>query len=381
MSAVNVTAPARSHLLAVVRALTASGWTIFRAPDDGELVRNGQLITLRSPDGELRVRVFAYKVTDSGRQKPDERRIEITSTYEKGLPKMSGHSDVVLGYDGDHDVFVGVDPQRIGHGGPTGNASSFFDRDGLAWRRKDEILVRPRSAKLFPGGLEFHAFVKPPRLAEYLFNLDDIHDGTYTGGGRYAGASGPRSVSTLATSDARGDRLILDGPQSRRTRRPVSQRVMNSYEKGGATALSKKKISPEEFLEVNRRMEENGRLGEEFVLNHERRTLREAGKPHLAAKVRWVSQESVCEGFDILSFQANGDDKWIEVKATSGFLRTFEMSDHEWRTCCSAGAKYYIYRVTDVRNRPKIETIRDPKQLEAQGRITKSATGWRVTLS
>lgn len=381
MSTVNVTAPARSHLLAVVRALASAGWTIFRAPDDGALVRNGQLITLRSPDGELRIRLFVYKVTGSGRQKPDERRIEITSTYQKGLARIPGHSDVVLGYDADHDVFVGVDPQRIGHGGPTGNASSFFDRDGLAWPRKDEILVRPRSAKLFPGELEFHAFVKPPRLAEYLFSLDDVHDGTYVGGGRYAGTPVGSSVSTLATSDAHGERLILDGPKSRRTRRPVSQPVMDAYEKGDAKALSRKKISPEEFLELKRRMEENGRLGEEFVLNHERRALRNAGKVRLAANVRWVSQESVCEGFDILSFEANGDEKWIEVKSTSGSLRTFEISDHEWRTCCSAGAKYYIYRVTNVRNKPKIESIRDPKQLEAQGRITKSATGWRVTLS
>ena len=79
-------------------------------------------------------------------------------------------------------------------------------------------------------------------------------------------------------------------------------------------------------------MEENGRLGEEFVLNYERRALRRAGHRDLAERVEWVSQESVCEGYDILSYEVSGDEKWIEVKATKGNRRVFEMSDHERST-------------------------------------------------
>src|SRR6266568_9507337 len=165
---VAITAPAGSHIPAAMRALLESGWTIQRAPVNGRLLRNGQRVVLRSADGDARFRLFVYKVTGSGRGSPDERRIEITSTYQKGLRRLAGYPDVVLGYDATHRIFVGVDAARIGHGGPTGNASSFFDRRGLEWKHVDRILLRPRAARLFPGGIEYHAFLKSARLAEYL---------------------------------------------------------------------------------------------------------------------------------------------------------------------------------------------------------------------
>ena len=376
-----ITAPAKSHLLAVIRALVEAGWRVRHAPEDGRLPRNGQPLILKSGQDERRVRLFVYKVTGSGRDKPAERRIEITSTYQKGLRRLQAYPDVVLGYDADRDLFVGVDPRRIAHGGPTGNASSFFDIAGLAWKRDDEILVRPRTARLFPGGLEFHAFVRPARLAEYFFNVQVIHVGTYAGAGLFAGpAPAVRSALEVPRGDTGGDLLILDGPRASRPRRRVSNRVVEAYERGDVRSLSRRKLSPEQFLEIKRRMEENGHLGEEFVLNHERRALRRAGRSDLADRVRWVSQESVCEGYDIRSYEISGDEKWIEVKATAGRLRVFEVSDHEWRTCCAAGEKYYIYRVSHVRTSPEIEKFRNPRDLEAQGRITKSATGWRVRL-
>ena len=183
MSAMPIDAPAKSHLLAVIRALAKAGWKIRHAPQDGFLVRNGQRVFLKTRQEERRFRLFVYKVTGSGRNRPDERRIEITSTYQKGLRRVSDYPDVVLGYDVERELFVGVDQRRIAHGGPTGNASSFFDIAGLAWKRSDEIRICPRTAILFPHGLEYHAFFRPSRLAEYLFNYQAIHAGTYSGSG------------------------------------------------------------------------------------------------------------------------------------------------------------------------------------------------------
>jgi hypothetical protein len=375
-----LTAPAKSHLVGVFRALAESGWTLRVAPVDGRLPRNGQRVILQSGTEERRFRLFVYKVTGSGRQKPYERRIEITSTYQKGLRRMRGYPDVVLGVDTAGGLFVGVDPRRIAHGGATGNASSFFDISGLSWNRDDEISVFPRSAKLFPGGVEFHAFLKSARLAEYFFNFDSIHSGTYTGAGLYAGRS-PKAQARLETQHARGDAVIFDGPKVTSGRRRVREQIVEAYEAGEARVLRRRKVTPDQLLEIKRQMEENGRLGEEFALNYERRMLRRAGRQALADGVRWVSQESVGEGYDILSFEITGDEKWIEVKSTTGTSRSFEMSDYEWRTCCSAGRKYYIYRVTNVRTKPSIEQVRDPRQLEQQGRVSKSPLGWKVTLS
>lgn len=381
MSAIELSGDSRSHLMAVLAALTRAGWSILSAPEGGSIIRNGQLIAMRSGDSEVRVRLFVYKVTGSGRAKPDERRIEITSTYQKGLPRPRGFSDVVLGYDTVSDVFVGVDPKRIEHGGQTGNASSFFDRDGLSGCQPDSILIRPRNARLFPGGLEFHAFLRPTRLAEYLFNFRNIHDGSYAGGGAFSGPAPSVSTPSLTAARAGGDQLILGGRPYRKVRKRIVQSLLDSFERGDIEALHRMCLGPEALLELKRQMEENGRLGEEFVLNTERRALRRAGRPDLAAKVKWVSQSSVFAGYDISSFEPSGRPKWIEVKATSGTHRVFEMSDHEWRTACRAGPKYYIYRVTSVRATPSLEVVRDPRALERSGSITKTASGWRVRLS
>ena len=189
MSYVEITAPAKSHILEIVKGLLEYGWTTVSVPAHGILSRNGQLLILKADKNDIRLRLFIYKVTGSSRGKSDERRIEITSTYQKGLKRLRTHQDVVLGIDSGSDIFVGVDPRRIEYGGSTGNASSFFDKEGLNWKKK-EILIRPRKANLFPSGLEFHAFFKSQCLAEYLLNVEAIHTGSYYfGHGSYSGSA------------------------------------------------------------------------------------------------------------------------------------------------------------------------------------------------
>jgi len=71
-------------------------------------------------------------------------------------------------------------------------------------------------------------------------------------------------------------------------------------------------------------MDENGRLGEEHVLIAERARLKRAKRLDLVERVRWVSQESVAEGYDILSFEDTGVERFIEVKATGGQQHTLK---------------------------------------------------------
>lgn len=380
---IQITAPALSHLIRLVQGLVQAGWVIIESPHLGRLVRNGQHIILRTAKHDTRLRVFVYKVTQSSRGKPDERRIEITSTYSKGLTRAREYSDVALGYDFEHDIFVGVDPRRIEEGGRTGNASSFFDKENLDWNRTDEILVRPRAAKLFPGGMEFHAFIKPARLAEYLLNLDEIHTGSYTGHGLYSGEQ-PKSRGRvyLGTSlaSAKGALLVLNGPRVSRIKPRIANALVKAFEQGKVNRLRRAKLTPEQLIDIKRRCEENGYLGEEYVLNYERKRLRAKGKNRLASRIRWVSKESVSEGFDILSFEFNGAERWIEVKASAQRSRIFEMSESEWQTAKAARGKYYIYRVTEVRSKPIVKLYRDPVHLEAEGMIQKSPSGWWVKL-
>src|SRR5579859_7703530 len=124
--------PDPRHFLAkVLGDLFCCGWTLETAPETGQVPRNGLKLVLRARDSEIRLRIFAYKVTTSSRNRPHERRVEITTTYQSGLKRLAKFRDVVLGIDTDSGNYVGVDSKRLEMGGRTHNASSFFDLEGL----------------------------------------------------------------------------------------------------------------------------------------------------------------------------------------------------------------------------------------------------------
>lgn len=384
MAKIEITCVRKRRVTDAVEGLVRAGWRIAQCPKDGKLV-NGQKMLLRSPEKDVRLRLFVYKVTGSGRSKPYERRIEITSTYAKGLKRMRKYQDVVLGYDPTSSLFVGADARRIGHGGPTGNASSFFDQAGLGWGKANQILVTPRAVKLFRGSIEYHAFLKAGSLGEYLFNAREIHTGSYTGFGAFSGSTGKLSKASGALevdeSRAGGELLIMDAPASRGTRRRVAATTVTAYEEGDAKRLKRAKLTPEQLLEIKRRCEQNGLLGEEYVVNLERKRLRRLGRNDLADRVDWVSLRSVSEGYDIVSFDGNtARRRYIEVKSTSGKGRTVDVSLNEWATAEAKRSRYFIYRVTEVTKKPVCREYCDPVRLEDEGCIERTANGWRVRL-
>ena len=364
-------------MLHAVKALTGTGWSAVEGPLAGRLRRNQQLMVLRVPGNERRVRLSVYKVTGSGRSRPGERRIEITTTYLSGLPRLSDYEDVVLGFDAPTGTFVGVDPRRLAYGGETSNASTFFDSAGLDWSDPRRILVRVRNVRLFDG-TEYHAFFKPIRLAEYIFNQREIHSGIYNNRGPFSGRTRSRA-GALSVQNAGSDMLILEYPRHPLRRSPAVRQLVEAAERGDEKRLRRAKLSPAEYLAIQRRCEENGQIGEQFVVREEWKRLRRAGRNDLATMVKWVSQLSVGEGYDILSFETDGTSRLIEVKATSGTARTFEMTRNEWTAAQRQRAKYCVYRVVDVRRRPRIAAVlRDPVQLESDGNITRSPSGWLI---
>lgn len=375
------TTPARSHLGVAIGYLLQQGWIPQSIPAGARLARNGQAIALRLPAREVRLRLFVYKVTVSSRGRPAERRIEITSTYPKGLRPRPGFQEVVVGWDATKKIYVGVDPRRILHGGPTGNASSFFDKSGLDWRRANEISIRARyNVRLFPSRVEFHAFFKPSCIAEYLLNVRDIHANSYTPGARLSIRRSRSSHAPALTLTATGDVLVLSAAADT-ARRKVPRRLIEAVSSGDSYSLTRLRLTPDELAAIQREREANGQLGERRVLDLERRGLRRAGRSDLADRIRWISQESVLAGFDILSFYPDGREKWIEVKSTSGKGKRFLMSDNEWLTAQRAKSKYHLYRVTEVRSRsPQVKRFANFASLEARGALERRPAGWLITL-
>ena len=200
-----------SHLSKVIIDLIRYGWNIHSIPGDARIPRNGLKVVLKAGGQEFKIRVFAYKVTTSGRNRPHERRIEIINTYQSGLSRLSEYQDVVLGMDMDTGKYVGVDSRRLNMGGPTHNASSFFDLEGLSVKT-GELLVNPRVVVSiqFPGGVEQHAFFDSSRLSEYLANQQDVHSGRYAYQGIFSGVLPLRSISWPSSKyEASSDVLVL----------------------------------------------------------------------------------------------------------------------------------------------------------------------------
>jgi Domain of unknown function (DUF3883) len=113
-----------------------------------------------------------------------------------------------------------------------------------------------------------------------------------------------------------------------------------------------------------------GRAGEEFVVGFERRRLERAGRDDLARDVRWVSDvDGDGYGYDVQSFETDGQERLLEIKTTCGNERTpFWMSKRECDVAAEKGTIYRVRRVFHFRNEVKMFDIAPP--LEARLLLT-----------
>jgi Protein NO VEIN, C-terminal len=105
-----------------------------------------------------------------------------------------------------------------------------------------------------------------------------------------------------------------------------------------------------------------GRAGEERVMAHERATLIHSGRPELADRVRWVSEEDGDgAGYDIASFSPEGHQRLIEVKTTNGWERTpFHVSRNELAVAENRKDDWYLLRLWNFSRDARAFEIRPP---------------------
>src|SRR5690606_37067776 len=111
-----------------------------------------------------------------------------------------------------------------------------------------------------------------------------------------------------------------------------------------------------------RKMRLLGDRGEKIVMEIEIKRLEDSGREDLAKKVDRVSLKSDSFGYDILSFDTDGKERYIEVKATAARIgpADFFYTANELRIA-KEKANYYIYMVNDVTTvHPKVWPIRNP---------------------
>lgn len=126
-----------------------------------------------------------------------------------------------------------------------------------------------------------------------------------------------------------------------------------------------------------RKMKRLGDRGEKLVMEMEVKRLQELNLPDLAAQVKKAEFDYV--GYDIQSFETNGEPRYIEVKATRSKVGTanFFLSENEL-TKAEELKNYYIYMVYDILStKPKIWVIDNPFNPE-NDKVVKTPVSYRV---
>lgn len=121
-----------------------------------------------------------------------------------------------------------------------------------------------------------------------------------------------------------------------------------------------------------------GRAGEQLVFDHEKQSLRSQNLPRLAERVRWVADvDGDGAGYDILSFEPNGDRRLLEVKTTNGWERTpFHITPNELAVADANREEWELIRVWNFARKPEAFSIRPP--LESHVELT--PTSFRASL-
>lgn len=110
------------------------------------------------------------------------------------------------------------------------------------------------------------------------------------------------------------------------------------------------------FLEKEQNNRNLGEQGEGLIVEFEKWRLIKAGKESLADKIKWVSKDlGDGTGFDILSKNSNGTDRYIEVKTTKLTKETpIYLSRNEWKFAQSKERDFFLYRIFNFAEKPQL---------------------------
>ena len=111
-----------------------------------------------------------------------------------------------------------------------------------------------------------------------------------------------------------------------------------------------------DYLEREAQNQSLGLAGEEFIVQFEHWRLIEMGQPRLADKVDHVSRSKGDGlGYDVLSFESDGRERFIEVKTTTfGRDTPFFVSRGELALSKAAKDQFHLYRLFEFRKAPRL---------------------------
>ena len=111
-----------------------------------------------------------------------------------------------------------------------------------------------------------------------------------------------------------------------------------------------------DYLEREAQNQSLGLAGEEFVLQFEHWRLNALDKSTLADRVEHVAQSKGDGlGYDVLSFEPDGRERFIEVKTTAfGKDTPFFVTKNELSFSRAASQQFHLYRLFEFRKQPRL---------------------------
>ena len=119
-------------------------------------------------------------------------------------------------------------------------------------------------------------------------------------------------------------------------------------------------LSQRDYLAREARNQSLGIAGEEFVVHYERWRLTQRGHERLADRIEHTSKvRGDSAGYDVLSFEEDGRERFIEVKTTAFAKETpFFISAGEISFANSHEMEFRLYRVFEFRRAPRLFELR-----------------------
>lgn len=118
-------------------------------------------------------------------------------------------------------------------------------------------------------------------------------------------------------------------------------------------------LTKKDYVKETQIKMKTGFSGEQLVMDYEVSRL---NNTNYSTKIQHVSLTDDSKGYDILSFEEDGSERYIEVKSTKHQITdkgTFYITENELK--CADGKNYWIYYVTGVdSDNPVINLIENP---------------------
>ena len=145
-----------------------------------------------------------------------------------------------------------------------------------------------------------------------------------------------------------------------------------SFSKGSDKKKKQRKITNSGSVHNTSQNTETGVIGENYVYDYEVRKLKRHGRKDLAYKVvKQFEDKSFFPGYDVKSFNLEGEEIYIEVKSSRSLKKNnFIMTRNEIRAAKKFKENYFIYRVVNTNTNPWISyKFADPIKLSINGEI------------